>query len=135
MANDGKDFVSKRRENKGVSKHEVNPLISRKSNTDGRGSQLSTETTGSGPIPSALKTMSENPLSLDMDSERVNVRNLWPSRMIVRNTPSGESYDFNDAGKVLSVRSIDLQHLLDFNRSGPRGCCGSNGERRKFEVA
>lgn len=130
---------SRKGKDKGVSKRkatddlEVNPLETLDSNADSPDPQLFTETTGPGPIPSELKDIPEI-RPLDFDTERVNVRNLWPSRMIVRNTPSGEVYDFDQAGRALSVRNIDVQHLLSFNRNGARGCCGSSDEKRKFEI-
>ena len=112
---------------------EVNPLQALDSNADSPDPELFTETTGPGPIPSELKNIPEI-RPLDFDTERVNVRNLWPSRIIVRNTPSGEAYNFDEAGRILSVRNIDVQYLLNFNSNGTRGCCGSSGEKRKFEI-
>lgn len=112
---------------------EVNPVDALDSNADGPDPELFTETTGPGPIPLELQNIPEI-RPLDFDTERVNVRYLWPSRMIVRNTPSGETYEFFETGKVLSVRIEDVQYLLDFNRNDARGCCGSNGEKRKFEL-
>ena len=131
---------SRKGKSKGVSKRsttddlEVNPLEALdSSNADSPDPELFTETTGPGPIPSELKDIPEI-RPLDFDTERVNVRNLWPSRIIVRNTPSGEAYDFDQAGRILSVRNIDVQHLLNFNRNGTRGCCGSSDVKRKFEI-
>ena len=114
-------------------KSEVNLLDALDSNADSPDPKLFTETTGPGPIPSELKNIPEI-RPLDFDTERVNVRNLWPSRIIVRNTPSGEAYNFDEAGRILSVRNIDVQYLLNFNSNGTRGCCGSSGEKRKFEI-
>lgn len=118
---------------KSVSKRKAEEVKPLKTSDEDAPSPESTETLGLGSIPSTSEEVPE--IQLGESIERVNVRSLWPSRMIIKNAPSGEIYDFLEAGKTLSVRSKDVQHLLNANRSGTRGCCGSSDEKRKFELA
>jgi hypothetical protein len=89
------------------------------------------EATGLGVIPPAIKPLPE----FVGDAGRVIVRSAWPSRLIVANAPSGEVYDFVEAGTYLSVNAADVQHLLSQNRTKTRGCCGGGHNKIKFELA
>ncbi len=110
---------------------EVKPEDTLKSIEDIPDLESFAETTGSGTIPPAIKPLPE----LVGDAGRVIVRSAWPSRLIVANTPSGEVYDFMQAGTYLSVNAADVQHLLSQNRTNTRGCCGSGHDKIKFELA
>lgn len=72
--------------------------------------------------------------SLAVSQGRVNARSLWPARLIVRGTPSGEEYDFPNAGALVSVNSVDVEFLMSKNKAGEQGCCGG-GPRNYFELA
>lgn len=65
--------------------------------------------------------------------DRVPVTSMWPSRLIVTNTPSGERYEWPRAGSTVWVLSADLPFLEQKNRD-VRACCGSETKRRYFDL-
>ncbi|MHA2135895.1 MAG: hypothetical protein ACW99J_18715 [Candidatus Thorarchaeota archaeon] len=116
---------------KATSEPEVKPVDALESIEDFPDPESFAETTGSGVIPPAP----EREPGFVGDTERVIVRSAWPSRLIVTNTPSGEVYEFEQAGTLLSVNAADVQYLLSQNRTNARGCCGSGHDKIKFELA
>lgn len=80
------------------------------------------------PIPSAEAEK-------EVKEEQYLIRHLWPSRRVVRGTPSGEVYTFEGAGDVKLVNASDLDYLFSANRNDARGCCGSRGRQIIFELA
>jgi hypothetical protein len=73
-------------------------------------------------------------LSLAASQLRVNVRSLWPARLIIREgVPSGEVYEWPNAGALVSVNSEDVGFLMSKNKTGEEGCCGG-GPRNYFEI-
>lgn len=111
---------------------EVKPEETLKSIEDYPDLEPLAEASGSGAIPPAPELPEPEIVG---DAGRVIVRSAWPSRLIVANTPSGEVYDFIEAGVHLSVNAADVQHLLSQNRTNTRGCCGSGHNKIKFELA
>ena len=109
---------------------EVKPVDTLELKEDYPGLESFAETTGSGSIPPVPPVP-----ELVGDVERVIVRSAWPSRLIVADSPSGEIYDFDGAGALLSVNAADVQHLLSHNRTNARGCCGGGHDKIKFELA
>ena len=71
---------------------------------------------------------------LEVSQNRVNVRSLWPARLIVRGAPSDEVYEWPNAGALVSVNSVDVGFLLSKNKAAEVGCCGG-GPRNYFELA
>jgi hypothetical protein len=66
----------------------------------------------------------------------VAVRSVYPSRLKYIGTVSGKSYEWSDAGAVVTVLSEDVPTLLE-KRIGSKSCCGAlnlNGNQ-VFELA
>ncbi len=78
------------------------------------------------------------PASMLMAGDRIKVQSLWPARMIVRNTPSGEEYVWAKAGALVAVNPVDVDFLMSKNKgtvpSDGRGCCGGDGTRIYFQL-
>jgi hypothetical protein len=62
---------------------------------------------------------------------RVPVANSYPARVVVRDTPSGETYIFAP-GATLQVREQDVPKLRSMNQPGEKGCCGGGRNRIYF---
>lgn len=60
----------------------------------------------------------------------VKIRCVYSTRVVVRDTPSGQVYDFQP-GQVLTVRAEDKTFLLAKVRKA-RGCCGSSAQARRY---
>jgi len=63
---------------------------------------------------------------------RVPVVNAYPARVVVRDTPTGETYIF-EPGATLQVREQDVPKLRSMNQPGAKGCCGGGRNRIYFE--
>lgn len=70
------------------------------------------------------------------EPEMVDVIALYPDHAIVRNTPTGKTYESPRGGTIIQVDRRDLAHILSLQR-GPTGCCGAagQGETRYFALA
>lgn len=77
--------------------------------------------------------------SMSLAGDRISIQSLWPARLIVRDTPSGEEYVWANAGAIETVNLADVEFLLSKNRgdvpSDRRGCCGGDGTRIYFALA
>ena len=62
-----------------------------------------------------------------------SLRNIYSTRMVVRNAPSGKVYNF-DKGEVQTVDPLDVDFLLGLERKqGGRSCCGgANAANQKY---
>jgi len=71
--------------------------------------------------------------SMSVAGDRIKVQSLWPARLVVRGTPSGEEYVWANAGAIEAVNPADVGFLMSKNRgkvpSDGRGCCGGDGTR------
>jgi len=71
--------------------------------------------------------------SMSVAGDRIKVQSLWPARLVVRGTPSGEEYVWPKAGAIEAVNPADVDFLMSKNRgkvpSDGRGCCGGEGTR------
>ena len=71
--------------------------------------------------------------SMSVAGDRIKVQSLWPARLVVRGTPSGEEYVWANAGAIEAVNPADVGFLMSRNRgdvpSDGRGCCGGEGTR------
>ncbi len=71
--------------------------------------------------------------SMSVAGDRIKVQSLWPARLVVRGTPSGEEYVWPKAGAIETVNPADVDFLMSKNRgkvpSDGRGCCGGDGIR------
>jgi len=71
--------------------------------------------------------------SMSVAGDRIKVQSLWPARLVVRGTPSGEEYVWPKAGAIETVNPADVDFLMSKNRgkvpSDGRGCCGGEGTR------
>jgi len=78
------------------------------------------------------------PASMLMAGDRIRVQSLWPARLIVRGTPSGETYVWANSGAIEAVNPADVGFLMSKNRgkspSDGRGCCGGDGTRIYFQL-
>lgn len=76
--------------------------------------------------------------SMSLAGDRISIQSLWPARLIVRDTPSGEEYVWANAGAIEAVNLADVEFLLSKNRgdvpSDRRGCCGGDGTRIYFAL-
>ena len=79
------------------------------------------------------------PASMLMAGDRIRVQSLWPARLIIRGTPSGEAYVWAKAGAIETVNPVDVDFLMSRNRgkvpSDGRGCCGGDGDRIYLQLA
>lgn len=77
--------------------------------------------------------------SMSLAGDRISIQSLWPARLIVRDTPSGEEYVWANAGAIETVNLADVEFLLSKNRgdvpSDKKGCCGGDGTRIYFALA
>lgn len=92
---------------------------------------------GEGTVAAALTfadrfVTSPEPESEELDGE-VMVTCLRPSRVIVKNAPSGTLYVWPKAGSTIAVKVEDIPFLAEKNHKA-RACCGSSGERRYFDI-
>lgn len=116
----------------------IKPPVKRKS-TRRKKKSTTTKSESSGvsedvkPVAAEVAEPTVEALSFAVSQTRVNVRSLWPARLIVRGTPSGEEYDFPNAGALVSVNSVDVGFLMSKNKTGEQGCCGG-GPRNYFEL-
>jgi hypothetical protein len=62
----------------------------------------------------------------------VPVVSLWPSLLILSDTPSGEEYRWAHGGVTVHVRPEDVEYLRGHNHGGETGCCGG-GARVYFQ--
>jgi hypothetical protein len=76
---------------------------------------------------------SPEPESEELDGEVVMVTCLRPSRLIVKNAPSGTLYVWPEAGSTIAVKIEDIPFLAEKNHKA-HACCGSSGERRYFDI-
>lgn len=78
------------------------------------------------------------PASMLMAGDRISVQSLWPARLVIRGTPSGEEYVWAKAGALEAVNPVDVDFLLSKNQgkvpSDGRGCCGGDGVRIYFQL-
>lgn len=78
------------------------------------------------------------PASMLMAGDRIRMQSLWPARLVVRGTPSGETYVWANSGAIEAVNPADVGFLMSKNRgespSDGRGCCGGDGTRIYFQL-
>lgn len=76
--------------------------------------------------------------SMSLAGDRISIQSLWPARLIVRDTPSGEEYVWANAGAIEAVNLADVEFLMSKNRgdvpSDKKGCCGGDGTRIYFAL-
>ena len=79
------------------------------------------------------------PASMSVTGDRISVQSLWPARLVIRGTPSGEEYVWAKSGALEAVNPVDVDFLMSKNRgkvpSDGRGCCGGDGTRTYFQLA
>lgn len=63
----------------------------------------------------------------------MTIRSLWPARIKVT-APSGNVYEWFNAGAQVNVAMEDVQSVMEKNRTTGRACCGDSGERIYFEL-
>jgi hypothetical protein len=63
------------------------------------------------------------------------ITSLRPGVIVMRDTPSGETYRWSHGGATVLVKQEDVDYLLSFNHGGSRACCGGTGRRDYFQSA
>lgn len=63
----------------------------------------------------------------------ITIRSLWPARLKVT-APSGNVYEWGDAGSQVNVAMDDVEFVMGKNRNAGRACCGDSGDRIYFEL-
>lgn len=113
----------------------IPPKPTRRKSTRKKSSGVSAKKSEVKPVDEAMVEPAEvAPLaSMSVTGDRIKVQSLWPARLIVRGTPSGEVYVWANSGAVETVNPVDVDFLLSKNRgkvpSDGRGCCGGDGTR------
>lgn len=62
------------------------------------------------------------------------ITSLWPGTLIMRGTPSGATYRWEEAGATVLVANQDVEFLMSKNRGEKRACCGSGNSRTYFQI-
>lgn len=60
----------------------------------------------------------------------VRIKNIYSTRVVVRDAPSGQVYDFQP-GQVLPVKAEDKTFLLAMVRKAS-ACCGNSASARRY---
>ena len=108
--------------------------------TKKKSSGVSVEKAGVKPVDEAKAepAVVTPPASMSRTGDRIRVQSLWPSRLIIRGTPSGEEYVWPNSGAIEAVNPVDVGYLMSKNRgttpSDGRGCCGGDGTRIYFQL-
>jgi hypothetical protein len=73
-----------------------------------------------------------NLLEAESDTNRINLKLTYPVRYIHNSTITGERYEWNGAGSVVSVHADDVANLLAKYRKN--GCCGASPQKNYIFV-
>ena len=72
------------------------------------------------------------PLEAVSDTNKTNLKLTYPVRYIYNSTITGERYEWNGAGSVVSVHADDVATLL--GKYKKNGCCGASPQKNYIFV-